>query len=45
MAAEQLEPLITRDELTATHFNIADIRSEVRTIRQLLEESDEEEHG
>jgi hypothetical protein len=38
------EPLISRDELTATLFAIADIREDVREIRNWLkEEGDGEE--
>jgi hypothetical protein len=36
------EPLIAREELTATLFSIADIREDVRMIRLSLEEDDGE---
>jgi hypothetical protein len=37
------EPLIVREELTGTLFAIADIREDVREIRDLLSESDDGE--
>jgi hypothetical protein len=37
------EPLLRRDELTATLFAIADIREDVREIRLLLMEDDDGE--
>jgi hypothetical protein len=36
------EELVSRQELTATLFAIADIREDVREIRRLLEEVDGE---
>jgi hypothetical protein len=37
------EPPISREEVVAMLFNIADIASEAETIRRILEESGEEE--
>lgn len=37
-ASVELEPLISREELTATLFAIADIRQDVREIRDWLKE-------
>ena len=37
------EPLIVREELTGTLFAIADIREDVREIRDLLSEDDDGE--
>jgi hypothetical protein len=37
------EPLISREELTATLFAINDIRDDVREIRKLLEEEGDDE--
>jgi hypothetical protein len=37
------EPLISREEVVATMFNVADITADVRFIRRLLEENGEEE--
>jgi hypothetical protein len=39
----QPEPLISREEVVATMFNVADIAVDVRVIRRLLEQDDEEE--
>ena len=36
------EPLVSREEVVAMLFNIADIASEAETIRRLLEETGEE---
>jgi hypothetical protein len=36
------DELLSREELTATLFAIADIREDVRAIRRLLEEEDGE---
>jgi hypothetical protein len=36
------EELVSRQELTATLFAVADIREDVRKIRRLLEEDDGE---
>jgi len=36
------DELISREELTATLFSIADIREEVQSIRRILEEDDGE---
>jgi hypothetical protein len=36
------DDLIAREELTATLFAIVDIRADVRTIRELLEDDDGE---
>ena len=36
------DELISREELTATLFSIADIREDVRMIRKALEEDDGE---
>jgi hypothetical protein len=36
------DELISREELTATLFSIADIREQVRRIRRMLEEDDGE---
>jgi hypothetical protein len=38
MVSDPPEPLISRDELAATLFSIADIREDVRVIRGLMEE-------
>lgn len=37
------EALISREEVVATMFLIADIATDVKGIRRILEESDEEE--
>jgi hypothetical protein len=37
------EPLISREEVVATLFNVADIAAEATIIRQLLEENGEAE--
>jgi hypothetical protein len=37
------EPLISRDEVVATMFMVADIATEVKLIRRILEEDSEEE--
>jgi hypothetical protein len=37
------EPLISREEVLATMFMIADIATDAHLIRALLEEDDEEE--
>jgi hypothetical protein len=39
----QPEPLISREEVVAMLFNIADIASEAETVRRILEENGEEE--
>jgi hypothetical protein len=39
----EAEPLISREELTATLFAINDIRDDVREIRRLLEEEGDDE--
>jgi hypothetical protein len=36
------DELVTREELTATLFSIADIREDVRKIKRILEENDGE---
>jgi hypothetical protein len=43
MGVAQPEPLISREEVVATLFNVADVAAEAKIIRQLLEESSEEE--
>jgi hypothetical protein len=43
MSVAESEPLISRDEVVATMFMIADIAADVKLIRRLLEENDEEE--
>jgi hypothetical protein len=43
MSVAEPEPLISRDEVVATMFMIADIAVEVRVIRAILEENGEEE--
>ncbi|MEX2103099.1 MAG: hypothetical protein WD805_03980 [Gaiellaceae bacterium] len=43
MNVAEPEPLISREEVVATMFMIADIASEVHVIRRLLEENGEEE--
>jgi DNA-binding phage protein len=37
------ERLISREEVVATMFNLADIATDVQVIRRLLEQDDEEE--
>jgi hypothetical protein len=37
------EPLISREEVVATMFVIADIATDVNVIRRVLQEDDEEE--
>jgi hypothetical protein len=37
------EPLISRDEVVATMFLFADIAADVKVLRRILEESNEEE--
>jgi hypothetical protein len=43
VSAVEPEQLISREEVVVTMFLIADIATEARTIRRLLEEDDEEE--
>jgi hypothetical protein len=43
MNARESEPVISREEVVASMFNLADIAAETRRIRAILEESDEEE--
>jgi hypothetical protein len=43
VSAREWQPVIAREEVVATLFNLADIAVEVRRIRAILEESDEEE--
>jgi hypothetical protein len=43
VSAAELEPLISREEVLATMFMVADIAADVKGIRRILEENDEEE--
>jgi hypothetical protein len=43
VSAREPEPLIAREEVVAMLFNVADIATEVRLIRAILGEDDEEE--
>jgi hypothetical protein len=43
MNAEEPEPVIARAEVVATLFNVADIATELRRMRAILEENGEEE--
>lgn len=43
MGVAEPEPLISREEVVATMFNIADITADVRAIRWILEENGEKE--
>ena len=43
MSVAAPEPLISREEVVAMLFNVADVAAEAKIIRQLLEESSEEE--
>jgi hypothetical protein len=43
MSVPEREALISREEVIATLFLLADIATDVRTIRGLLEENGEEE--
>ena len=43
MSIDAPERVFSREEAVATMFNLADIATEVRRIRTILEETDEEE--
>ena len=45
MGDAEAEPVISREEVLSTMFLIADIATETRTIRTLLEDDGEAEEG
>jgi len=45
VSTAEAEPLISRDEVVATMFMIADIAVHLKVIRGILEENDEEEEN